>query len=221
MRAIHVALNTTTAIIPLAEQIQGETYEVGDRIKACIKTVEDRQRGPQIVLSRRSPQFVEELFKREVPEIENGTVKIMGIAREAGNRTKIAVYSDNEELDAVGACIGVRGTRIGAILDDLGYEKVDVVLWNEDPVKFVKEAIKPAFPDRIILLEEDKVIVIVADDELSLAIGRKGQNVRLASKLCKMSIDVKTKDGLKEMIDNGEITGIDFEEEEELTYIDE
>lgn len=221
MRAIHVALNTTTAIIPLAEQIQGETYEVGDRIKACIKTVEDRQRGPQIVLSRRSPQFVEELFKREVPEIENGTVNIMGIAREAGNRTKIAVYSDNEELDAVGACIGVRGTRIGAILDDLGYEKVDVVLWNEDPVKFVKEAIKPAFPDRIILLEEDKVIVIVADDELSLAIGRKGQNVRLASKLCKMSIDVKTKDGLKEMIDNGEITGIDFEEEEELTYIDE
>ena len=115
----------------------------------------------------------------------------------------------------------MRGTRIGAILDDLGYEKVDVVLWNEDPVKFVKEAIKPAFPDRIILLEEDKVIVIVADDELSLAIGRKGQNVRLASKLCKMSIDVKIKDGLKEMIDNGEITGIDFEEEEELTYIDE
>ena len=187
---IILSLGRAEALLPEEEQIPNERYHRGDRIKALIIEVY-RQKEPQIVVSRSHPAFVKKLFEREVPEIQEGIVKIMSIAREPGSRTKIAVHSTNPDIDPVGACVGVRGSRIGVVLQELKGEKIDVVPWDPDPAKFVYNALSPAECSKVIVDEDNKTLeVIVPDDQLSLAIGRKGENVRLASKLVGWRIDI-------------------------------
>ncbi len=187
---IILSLGRAEALLPEEEQIPTERYHRGDRIKALIIEVY-RQKEPQIVVSRSHPAFVKKLFEREVPEIQEGIVKIMSIAREPGSRTKIAVHSTNPDIDPVGACVGVRGSRISVILQELKGEKIDVVPWDPDPAKFVYNALSPAECSKVIVDEENKTLeVVVPDDQLSLAIGRRGENVRLASKLLGWRIDI-------------------------------
>ncbi|NPA39020.1 MAG: transcription termination/antitermination protein NusA [Thermodesulfobacteria bacterium] len=198
-RGVILSLGRAEALLPEEEQVPGEKYIRSHRIKALVIEVY-RQQEPQIVVSRSHPAFVKKLFEKEVPEIQEGIVKIMAIAREPGSRTKIAVTSTNPNVDPVGACIGVRGSRISVILEELNLttrdkreyrEKIDVVLWDEDPAKFVYNALAPAECTKVIVDEENRTLeVVVPDDQLSLAIGKKGENVRLASKLVGWRIDI-------------------------------
>ena len=198
-RGVILSLGRAEALLPEEEQVPGEKYIRGHRLKALVIEVY-RQQEPQIIVSRSHPAFVKKLFEKEVPEIQEGIVKIVAIAREPGSRTKIAVYSTNPNIDPVGTCIGVRGSRISTILEELniaradkkeGREKIDVVLWDPDPAKFVYNALAPAECSKVIVDEENKTLeVIVPDDQLSLAIGKKGENVRLASKLVGWRIDI-------------------------------
>jgi N utilization substance protein A len=198
-RGIILSLGRAEALLPEEEQVPGEKYIRGHRLKALVIEVY-RQQEPQIIVSRSHPAFVKKLFEKEVPEIQEGIVKIVTIAREPGSRTKIAVTSTNPNIDPVGTCIGVRGSRISTILEELniaktdkkeGKEKIDVVLWDPDPAKFVYNALAPAECSKVIVDDENKTLeVIVPDDQLSLAIGKKGENVRLASKLVGWRIDI-------------------------------
>jgi N utilization substance protein A len=198
-RGVILSLGRAEALLPEEEQIPGEKYIRGHRLKALVIEVY-RQQEPQIIVSRSHPAFVKKLFEKEVPEIQEGIVKIVAIAREPGSRTKIAVTSTNPNIDPVGTCIGVRGSRISTILEELniakadkkeGKEKIDVVLWDPDPAKFVYNALAPAECSKVIVDDENKTLeVIVPDDQLSLAIGKKGENVRLASKLVGWRIDI-------------------------------
>ncbi|MCX8042167.1 MAG: transcription termination factor NusA [Thermodesulfobacteriaceae bacterium] len=189
-RDIILSLGKAEALLPEEEAIPTETYRRGDRIKALIIEVY-RQKEPQILVSRSHPAFVRKLFEKEVPEIQEGIVKIVNLAREPGSRTKIAVYSTNPNIDPVGACVGVRGARIRVILEELKGEKIDVVPWDPDPAKFVYNALSPAECSKVIVDEAHRTLeVIVPDDQLSLAIGKKGENVRLASKLVGWRIDI-------------------------------
>ena len=197
-RGVILSLGRAEALLPEEEQVPGEKYIRGHRLKALVIEVY-RQQEPQIIVSRSHPAFVKKLFEKEVPEIQEGIVKIVAIAREPGSRTKIAVTSTNPNIDPVGTCIGVRGSRISVILEELNIakadkkekEKIDVVLWDPDPAKFVYNALAPAECSRVIVDEENKTLeVIVPDDQLSLAIGKKGENVRLASKLIGWRIDI-------------------------------
>lgn len=183
-------LGRAEALLPEEEQIPTERYHRGERVKALIIEVY-RHKEPQIVVSRSHPAFIKKLFEREVPEIQQGLVKIVAIAREPGSRTKIAVASKDPNIDPVGACVGVRGSRISAVLQEIKGEKIDVVLYDPDPAKFVYNALSPAECTKVIVDEASKTLeVIVPDDQLSLAIGRKGENVRLASKLLGWRIDI-------------------------------
>ncbi len=183
-------LGRAEALLPESEQIPGEKYHRGERVKALVIEVY-RTKEPQIVVSRSHPAFVKKLFEKEVPEIQEGIIKIMAIAREPGSRTKIAVLSKDPNLDPVGACVGVRGSRISAVLQELKGEKIDVVQYDPDPAKFVYNALSPAECTKVIVDEATKTLeVIVPDDQLSLAIGRKGENVKLASKLVGWRIDI-------------------------------
>jgi len=198
-RGVVLSLGRAEALLPEEEQVPGEKYIRGHRLKALVIEVY-RQQEPQIIISRSHPDFVKKLFEKEVPEIQEGIVKIVAIAREPGSRTKIAVTSTNPNIDPVGACIGVRGSRISVILEELNIartdkketrEKIDVILWDPDPAKFVYNALAPAECSKVIVDEENKILeVIVPDDQLSLAIGKKGENVRLASKLVGWKIDI-------------------------------
>jgi len=198
-RGVILSLGRAEALLPEEEQVPGEKYIRGHRLKALVIEVY-RQQEPQIIVSRSHPAFVKKLFEKEVPEIQEGIVKIVTIAREPGSRTKIAVTSTNPNIDPVGTCIGVRGSRISTILEELniaktdkkeGKEKIDVVLWDPDPAKFVYNALAPAECSKVIVDDENKTLeVIVPDDQLSLAIGKKGENVRLASKLVGWRIDI-------------------------------
>jgi N utilization substance protein A len=198
-RGVILSLGRAEALLPEEEQVPGEKYIRGHRLKALVIEVY-RQQEPQIIVSRSHPAFVKKLFEKEVPEIQEGIVKIVAIAREPGSRTKIAVTSTNPNIDPVGTCIGVRGSRISTILEELniakadkkeGKEKIDVVLWDPDPAKFVYNALAPAECSKVIVDDENKTLeVIVPDDQLSLAIGKKGENVRLASKLVGWRIDI-------------------------------
>ena len=198
-RGVVFSLGRAEALLPEEEQVPGEKYIRGHRLKALVIEVY-RQQEPQIIISRSHPAFVKKLFEKEVPEIQEGIVKIVAIAREPGSRTKIAVTSTNPDIDPVGACIGVRGSRISVILEELNIartdrkearEKIDVILWDSDPAKFVYNALAPAECSKVIVDEENKTLeVIVPDDQLSLAIGKKGENVRLASKLVGWRIDI-------------------------------
>ncbi len=184
------------AVLPRKEQSRAENYSVGDRVLAVIRAVNRSAKGPQIVLSRTDPALLIKLFEREVPEIYDGTVMIRGAVREAGDRAKVAVYSRERDVDPVGACVGMKGTRVQSIIRELRGEKIDIVEWSEDPVQFVTQAISPAKVQRVsIVSDEDRVMeVVVEDKQLSLAIGKKGQNVRLAAKLTGWKIDIKSEE---------------------------
>lgn len=188
---IIVNLGTTEGIVPTREQVPRESYRRGDRIRAYIMDVLYETRGPQIVMSRTHPNFLIQLFKTEVPEIAEGIVTIMAVAREAGVRTKIAVSSNDSDIDPVGACVGMKGSRVQSVVQELRGEKIDIIPWHVDPAKFVCNALAPAEISRVIIDEENRSMeVIVPDDHLSIAIGKRGQNVRLASKLTKWHLDV-------------------------------
>jgi len=190
---VFVDLGKAEGILPPTEQVPGETYRQGDRLKFYVVEVRKTSRGPLIKLSRTHPGLVKRLFELEVPEIQEGIVEIKGVAREPGGRTKIAVHSREEKVDPVGACVGPKGTRVQAVVQELRGEKVDIIKWSEDPAVFVANALSPArVLDVEILDEENKVSrIIVPDNQLSLAIGREGQNARLAAKLTGWKIDIK------------------------------
>ena len=182
----------TEATLSAQEQIKGEVLKEGDRIKVYVVEVRSGGKGPQIVVSRTHPGLVKRLFELEVPEIHDGTVVISNIAREAGSRTKIAVYSSDENVDPIGACVGPKGGRVSAIVDELKGEKIDIIKYSDDPVQFIAEALSPSDVISVQLLEDGKsCVVVVPDDQLSLAIGKEGQNARLAAKLTGYKIDIK------------------------------
>ncbi len=190
---IIVNLGRTDAILPEKEQIPRERYRQGDRIRAYIVDVELSSRGPQIVLSRTHPGLLIKLFEQEVPEIYEGIVEVKGAAREPGGRAKFAVTSHDPDVDPVGACVGMRGTRVQAVVQELRNEKIDIVPWTADPAEYVCRALAPAKVSKIIMDEDEHAMeVIVPDDQLSLAIGKKGQNVRLASRLTTWKLDVRS-----------------------------
>lgn len=194
VRNYYIDLGKTQGILPKTEIIPGETIKMGSNIKVYITKVENNSKGPLILLSRSHYGFVKRLFELEIPEINEGIIFVYSVAREAGVRSKIAVYSENKNVDAIGACIGEKGTRIGNILKELGPEKVDIVLYVDDKAKFIENALAPAKNLHVIITDETKneALVVVDDDNLSLAIGRKGLNVKLASRLTKFKIDIKT-----------------------------
>ncbi len=195
--------------LPLKNQSKLEFYEKGDRIKGLIVEVKKTNSGLQLVLSRSDPKLVSSILEKEVPEISDGTVEITKIVRDAGYRTKIAVYSKREEVDPVGACVGLKGVRIQNVIRELLNEKIDVLKYDPDPVVFIKNALSPAQVDRVIIMDADKkqALAIVQDSQFSLAIGRQGQNVRLANRLCDWNIDVKTVEQAAE-IDFSEISTV-------------
>ncbi len=194
------------------DQIPGEKYAVNDKITVYVKKVRTNGKNAQVMVSRTSPGLVRRLFENEVPEIKQGFVQIKSVAREAGQRTKIAIYSEDKNIDAVGACVGMRGARVNAIVQALGGEKIDIILWSEDPLEYISKALSPATVLKVTALEGEKIArVIVPDDKLSLAIGRDGQNARLAARLTGWKIDVKsltkaTEEGLASQSENlGEV----------------
>lgn len=189
--SIIVNLGRTEAELPPEEQMPNESYKQGDRIRGYIIDVKHYSRGPQIILSRTHPDFVKALFENEVPEIAEGIVEIIQVAREPGSRSKIAVRSKDPDVDPIGACVGLKGRRVQAVVQELRGEKIDIVPWSPDPAKFVCNALAPAEIVRVIVDEANKSMeVVVPDDQLSLAIGKKGQNVRLAAKLTGWNLDV-------------------------------
>jgi N utilization substance protein A len=189
-RIVRVELGKAQGIMPMSEQIQGERYYPGQRLKVFLKDVERGFRGPQLVVSRGNTQFVEWLFRGEVPEMENGAVEIKGIAREAGVRTKLAVASTVQGVDPVGTFVGGHGTRVNAVMSEIGeQEKIDIVVWAEDPVAYITNALSPTKVTKV-EIKDNKAKVIVPEDQLSIAIGKSGQNVRLASKLTGFEIDI-------------------------------
>lgn len=195
-RLVLIDLGRATGIMLPEDQVESERYFPGTRIKALLRSVEMTTRGPEIRLSRTSPQLVSALFAQEIPEIGNGTVDIKAIAREAGSRAKVAVTSNDAAVDPIGSCIGQRGTRIQSVIRELGGEKVDVVLWNEQPMEYIKSALSPAKVLTVELRDEDHLAVVsVPADQLSLAIGKGGQNVRLAAKLTGWKITVVEQGG--------------------------
>ncbi|HCQ63489.1 MAG: NusA antitermination factor [Candidatus Azambacteria bacterium GW2011_GWE1_42_9] len=203
MNNIFVDLGRTVAIFPREEQIFNEKYYIGARVKFFVLSVNSDPKGPGIVLSRSHPKMVSRLFELEVPEIGAGAVEIKSIAREAGSRTKIAVFSNEEGIDSVGSCIGQKGTRVGAVLSEIGGEKIDIIEWAEDPEIFISNAMSPAKVTKIeVMPNRHTAKVYVPEDQLSLAIGKAGQNVRLAAKLTGWKIDVAgatvTVEGVKE-----------------------
>jgi transcription termination/antitermination protein NusA len=190
-RNVFVDLGKSVGILFPSEQIEGENYRVGQHVKVYLVRVESDTKGPGLLLSRTHPEMVRHLFSLEVPEIFTGTVEIKAVAREAGSRTKIAVYSSEEGVDPIGSCVGQKGTRVQTIIDALGGEKIDIIEWNENTEKFISAALSPAKVLKVELLEAEKrAVVTVPDDQLSLAIGKRGQNVRLAAKLTGWKIDV-------------------------------
>jgi transcription termination/antitermination protein NusA len=192
-RNIIVNLGRTDAILPEKEQVPRERYRQGDRIRAYIVSVEITSRGPQIVLSRTHPGMLMKLFEQEVPEIYEGIVEVKGAAREPGGRAKIAVVSNDPDVDPVGACVGMKGTRVQSVVQELRGEKIDIVHWIPDQAEYVCRALAPAKVSKIIIDDDEHSMeVIVPDDQLSLAIGKKGQNVRLASRLTTWRIDVRS-----------------------------
>jgi N utilization substance protein A len=193
---IIIEIGRIEAVLPRKEQSRAESYAPQDRVRTVIKGVNRSAKGPQIVLSRTDPALLIKLFEQEVPEIYDGTVMIRGAVREAGDRAKVAVFSRERDVDPVGACVGMKGTRVQSIIRELRGEKIDIVEWSEDPIAFVTNALSPAKVQRVSIVDDgDRVVeVIVEDKQLSLAIGKKGQNVRLAAKLTGWRIDIKSEE---------------------------
>lgn len=189
---ILIDLGETSAVLPLSEQIREERYRPDQKIKVYIISVEKTPKGPEIIVSRRHPEILKELFKSEIPEVANGVVEIKAIAREAGARSKVAVWTKEENIDPIGACIGQRGVRIQTIISEIGGEKIDIVEYNENPEKFITNALMPAKVSSLEINEKERTAVArIKNNQLSLAIGREGQNVRLAAKLTGWKIDIK------------------------------
>ena len=190
---IELASTTIEGVLMPSDQIPSERYAINDRIKVYIRKLRETARGVQAIVSRSCPGFVKKLFENEVPEISSGHVVIKNIVREAGYRTKMAIYSDDPQIDPLGACVGNKGTRVNSVVSELGGEKVDIIIWSEDPFEYIARALSPA---TVLSVEIDEATksskVIVPDDKLSLAIGKSGQNVRLAAKLTGWKIDVKS-----------------------------
>ncbi|MBM3271938.1 transcription termination/antitermination protein NusA [Candidatus Kaiserbacteria bacterium] len=202
---LYIDLGRATAILPYDEQIPGERYRQGERVRALLLRVDEGLRGTFIRLSRSHPRFLAKLFEAEVPEIASGVVEVKGIVREPGSRAKIAVFSNDEHVDPVGALVGQRGVRVAVVTSELGGEKIDVAEWSEDARDYVKESLKPArIIDIDLVEEENRAIVTVDEDQQSLAIGRGGQNVRLAARLTGWKIDIRSTGGPVEAEDAGE-----------------
>src|SRR5258705_8243597 len=201
---IIVELGKTEGKLPKREQSKLENFSVSDRIRVIIIKVENTSKGPQVMVSRTAPELVQHLFQTEVPEIYDGTVQVKSIAREAGERTKIGVSSREKDVDPVGACVGMKGTRVQSIIRELRGEKIDIIQWNDDVVSFATNAIIPAKISRVSIVENaDKIMeMVVEDSQLSLAIGKKGQNVRLASKLIGWRIDIKSEEEKRAEVEN-------------------
>jgi N utilization substance protein A len=196
---VFIDLGKTEGILPPVEQIEGEEYEQGDRLKLIIIEVKKTTKGPQIVLSRSHPSLVKRLFELEIPEINDGVVEVFSIAREAGARTKIAVYSKDPDVDPLGACVGFKGSRVRAIVDELHGEKIDIVVWSKDIAEFIGNSLSPSKVVKVEINEKEKSAqVVVPDYQLSLAIGKEGQNARLAAKLTNWKIDIKSESQYKE-----------------------
>ncbi|NLO21994.1 MAG: transcription termination/antitermination protein NusA [Syntrophomonadaceae bacterium] len=192
-KTVYVSLGRTEGIMLPPDQINGERYEVGQRIKAYIYEVKNTSKGPNIFVSRSHPYFLRRLFELEVPEIYDGVVEIKSIAREAGARSKISVHSLEEKIDSVGACVGPRGIRVQNIVSELGGEKIDIIKYDKMPEHFIANSLSPSKVDRVFINEEDKIAtVVVPDYQLSLAIGKEGQNARLAAKLTGWKVDIKS-----------------------------
>ncbi|MBO7670840.1 MAG: transcription termination/antitermination protein NusA [Oscillospiraceae bacterium] len=192
--SIRISSNSefTEAMLPLNERVRGEDLQEGDRIKVYVVEVKNATRGPQVMISRTHPGLVKRLFELEVPEIYDGTVEIRSIAREAGSRTKMAVWSNDPNVDAIGSCVGPKGSRVAEIVSELGGEKIDIVNYREDPEEYVAAALSPSEVVSVTMLEDGKgCTVVVPDSQLSLAIGKEGQNARLAAKLTGYKIDIK------------------------------
>ena len=198
---IYVDLGKVEGVLPVKFQSPRERYEKNDRIKALIKDIKRTNSGLQLVLSRADPDFVRSIVELEVPEIYDKTVEIFKISREAGYRTKIAVFSNKEDVDPVGACVGLKGVRIQNVIRELEGEKIDILRYDPEPTQFIKNALSPAEVTNVLILDEDKkqALAVVPEDQFSLAIGKQGQNVRLANRLCDWNIDVKTEDQAAEM----------------------
>ena len=197
---IFVNIGRAEGILKEKEQVPGEKFDVNDRIKVYVTDVQKTTKGPQVFLSRTHPELVRRLFEMEVPEIEEGLVEIKNIAREAGSRTKMAVWTDYENIDPVGACVGSRGSRVQNVVDELFNEKIDIITWSDDPAELISNVLSPATVEEVLIDEEEKMaMVVVPDHQLSLAIGKSGQNVRLAAKLCGWKIDIKSHTQFEEM----------------------
>jgi len=208
---IIVEIGRIEAQIPRREQSRAENYAIGDRVRAVIKGVSKNAKGPQVILSRTDPALLVKLFEQEVPEIYDGSVQIRGAVREAGDRAKVAVYSRDRDIDPVGACVGMRGTRVQAIIRELRGEKIDIVEWSEDPVTYVTKALSPAKVQRVTIVDDAEHVmeVMVEDRQLSLAIGKKGQNVRLAAKLTGWKIDIKSDEEKRKEVE-AQLDGLEF-----------
>lgn len=217
-RNVIVNIGKIDAIMPRKEQIPGEYYKPGNRIRVFVLNVKETTRLPQVIVSHAHAEIVRELFELEVPEIEDGIVEIKSISREAGYRTKIAVWSNDPEVDSVGACIGPRGSRIQTIVSELKNEKIDIVRYSQDPVEYIVNALSPARVISVDIMADDEyaheALVVVPDDQLSLAIGREGQNVRLAHKLTNWKIDIKSASQM-EQAETQNINNYEYSEEPE------
>ena len=190
---VLIDLGKIEAVLQPSEQTNGEDYRPGDRVKTYIIEVKKTTKGPQVLVSRTHPGLLKRLFELEVPEIHDGVVELKGVAREAGSRSKIAVYSGDENIDPVGACVGPKGARVQTVVNELRGEKIDIIRWNSDPAQFVASALSPAKVVSVEIFEEEKIArVVVPDYQLSLAIGKEGQNARLAAKLTGWKIDIKS-----------------------------
>lgn len=223
-RFIYVDLGRVEALLPTTEQMPNESYHTHDRIKVYLTKVENTSKGPSVLVSRTHPGLLKRLFELEVPEIYDGTVEIKSISREAGERSKIAVYAKDPEVDPVGSCVGQKGQRVQAIVDELKGEKIDIVRWSEDPVEYVANALSPSKVVSVLVNEADKATtVIVPDYQLSLAIGKRGQNARLAAKLTGWKIDIKSETEAIQigLLNGGETALEDDDEFNEFDSFDE
>ena len=224
-RMVVMDLGKIEGIMPTREQIRTEHYAVNDKIKACIISVQKGAKGStQIILSRTDPQFVRKLFEIEIPEIYEGVIEIKSISRDAGSRSKVAVYSPNPNIDPVGSCVGQKGIRIQNIINELHGEKIDVIEWNEDPSTFIAVALSPAEVLAVDVREDEEgkfAQVIVPDDQLSLAIGKGGQNAKLAAKLTEWKIDIKSESQYRKMLEQNQLENEEDDIQEESDDIEE
>lgn len=221
---VSINLGSTDAVLTESEQVPGEVFQPTERVKLYIVEVKEGNKGPKVIVSRTHPELVKRLFEAEVTEVKDGTVEIMAISREAGSRTKMAVRSNNPDVDPVGACVGLNGARVNAIVNELKGEKIDIINWNENPAILIENALSPAKVVSVVADDEEKTAeVIVPDYQLSLAIGKEGQNARLAARLTGFKIDIKSESQVAEMGGNfGQVPEEDeYDETEENAFEDE